>query len=94
MGGEAEREARGADRLHVGIGEVLLAEMHVLGFRLDRRLPVIVDHELRRGAIGRGERLADQRQRIGGLQVLGAKLHGADAEPARRLSHATESTTG
>ncbi len=33
MGGDAERQPGGADRVEVGFREVLLAEMQVAGFR-------------------------------------------------------------
>ncbi len=47
MGGEAERRCPAlADRVHVGLGEVFLAEMQMLRAGVDGRAPVVVDHEL------------------------------------------------
>ena len=46
MGGNAERQPGVADRLEVGVGEIFLAEMQMLGAGDDRRAPVIIDHEL------------------------------------------------
>ena len=81
--------------LEVGVGEVFLAEMQVLRAGDDRRAPVVVDHELRaRVPLVDLERIGDDLQRLGIVEVLGAQLDGADAERARRATQATLSTTG
>src|SRR5262245_1003331 len=80
MGGDAEREAGGADRLEVSIGQIFLAEMQVLRAGLDRRAPVIVDDEARARALDGGERLLDDRKRLGIVEVFRTQLNGADAE--------------
>ena len=97
VGREAERQPGGADRLDVGVGEgreVLLAEMQVLGFRFDRCLPVIVDHEPGRGAAGGGQRFAHELERVGLVQVLRAQLDRADAEAGEAFQPRDQSTTG
>ena len=80
MGGNAERESGVADRLEIGIGQVFLAEMQMLGAGHDRRAPVIIDHELCIRAPDDLQRVADGLQRLGIVEVLGAQLNGADAE--------------
>ena len=80
MGGDAERQPGVADRLEVGVGEVFLAEMQMLGAGDDRRAPVIVDHEFGRRALGHLERVGHDLQRLGIVEILGAQLNGADAE--------------
>ncbi len=81
MGGDAERQAGVADRLEVGVGEIFLAEMQMLGAGDDRRAPVVVDHELRRAcpAVTASASVHDL-QRLGIVELLGAQLNGADAE--------------
>ena len=58
MGGDAERQSGAADRGDVGVDQVFLAEMQMLGAGHDRRAPVVVDHELGRRALGDRERVA------------------------------------
>ena len=80
MGGDAERQAGFADFIEIGIDEIFLAEMQMLGAGDDRRAPVIIDHEFGRRAFCHRERVADDLQRLGVVEILGAQLDGADAE--------------
>ena len=66
----------------------------MLGAGHDRRAPVVVDHQLGVRALDHLERVADDLQRLGVVEILGAQLNGADAERASRATQATLSTTG
>ena len=79
---EAERQPRLLDRGDVGLGEILLAEMKMLGASDDRRAPVVVDDQPGRRALGDRQRVGDDLQRLAVIEVLGAQLDGADAELA------------
>ena len=46
MRADAELDACGFDRGDVGAGEVALAEMYVVGAKIDRLSPIVVDDEL------------------------------------------------
>ena len=46
----------------------------------DRGAPVVVDHDPGVGTPGGLQRVGDDLQRLGVIQILGAQLHGADAE--------------
>ena len=46
VGADAEPDAGAAQRRHVGLGKILLAEMDVVAALVDRDLPVVVDDEL------------------------------------------------
>ncbi|GCC43866.1 hypothetical protein chiPu_0027954 [Chiloscyllium punctatum] len=85
MGGDTERELGFADLGEVGVGEVFLAEMQMLGTGDNSRAPVVVDHELCGRALRHGQRVGDDLQRRGIVEVLGAQLDGADAELGQSL---------
>ena len=72
---DAELQARATNRLHVGIDEVLLAEMNPAAALVDRDLPVVVDDEI--GTVTRADRLglAHLAAQFGIRLILDAKLH-------------------
>ncbi len=81
MGGDAERQARLADSTEVGIDQVFLAEMQMLGAGDDRRTPVIVDHELGRSCPWSPASASVTICSAAGIvELLGAQLDGADAK--------------
>src|SRR5207248_11727319 len=63
--------------------QILLAEMQMFGASLDRRAPIIVDNDVCRRALGHRKRIADDLQRLGVLEVLGAQLHRSDAKQCK-----------
>ncbi len=78
MGGNADLDPAGLQRLHVGGGQVLLAEMNVVGAQLECFAPVVVHNEL---AIVAGANLHAPHNlfpNILGGSVLDAQLNGAD----------------
>ena len=85
MGGDAERQPGLADGLEVGVGEILLAEMQVFCAGDDGRAPIVVYHEFCRRALGDLQRVGDDLQGLGVVEVLGAQLDRADAKPAQAL---------
>src|SRR4029079_15254965 len=79
VGTDAKADAGTADGLHIGIDQILLAEMDVVAFLIDGDLPIVVDDELSavRGADRLG--LADLAAQLGLGLILDAQLHQACA---------------
>ena len=75
MGAEAKLHTRFADRLHIGLSQVFLAQMDEIAMLLDREAPVIVDDELTTVAFTyrlRSTNVLSQRRFV---LVLDAQLH-------------------
>src|SRR5437868_2244431 len=83
MRGKPKRQAGVADRLEIGIGQILLAEVQMFGASLDRRAPVVIDDEFCRRALDDSECVANDLQRLGVLEILGAQLHRTDAKQCK-----------
>ena len=95
MRADTERDPGVANRGEVGAVQILLAEMHEPDRLLDRRPPMVVQHQqgtMRGAGVAGVADLAAQRRPVG---LLGAELDqpGAGPPPSRRTQSAL-STTG
>ena len=84
LGGDADLAVGSDDAARLGVGHVVLADMHAVAIELHREVGPVVHEE------GDAALLADRPQRVGGagdrgvVDVLQAKLEGRDVAAVER----------